>query len=98
MRNPQKILVGEIHLHFGTCLKTCLWNPGTHRHKIVLLSSAYFGLVTNCVVGNPQRIFQKLFNYYLIKKHNPFLGKLSSHTDVAGHQIHDRKKNAEPIC
>ena len=29
-----------------TCLKTCLWNPGTYRHKIVLLSSAQFGLVT----------------------------------------------------
>ena len=28
-----------------TCLKTCLWSPGTYRHKIVLLSSAQFGLV-----------------------------------------------------
>ena len=28
-----------------TCLKACLWNPGTYRHKIVLLSSAQFGLV-----------------------------------------------------
>ena len=28
-----------------TCLKTCLWNPGTYKHKIVLLSSAQLGLV-----------------------------------------------------
>ena len=28
-----------------TCLKTCLWNPGTYRHKVVLLSSAQNGLV-----------------------------------------------------
>ena len=28
-----------------TCLKTCLWNPGTYRLKIVRLSSAHFGLV-----------------------------------------------------
>ena len=34
-----------IHLHFGTYFKTCLWNPGTYRHKIVLLSTAQFGLV-----------------------------------------------------
>ena len=32
-RNPQKFC------------KTCVWNPGTYRHKIVRLSSAYFGLV-----------------------------------------------------
>ena len=38
-------LVNGIHLHFGTCLNTCLWNPGTYRHKIVRLSSAQFGLV-----------------------------------------------------
>ena len=29
--------VNGIHLHFGTWLKTCLWNPGTYRHKIVRL-------------------------------------------------------------
>ena len=34
-----------IHLHFGTYFKTCLWNPGTYRHKIGILSSAEFGLV-----------------------------------------------------
>ena len=34
-----------IHLHFGTYFKTCLWNPGIYRHKIVLLSSTPFGLV-----------------------------------------------------
>ena len=28
-----------------TNLKTCLWNPGTYRHKIVRLSIAQFGLV-----------------------------------------------------
>ena len=27
------------------CLKTCLWNPGTYRHKIVRLSRSQFGLV-----------------------------------------------------
>ena len=34
-----------------TCLKTCLWNPGTYRHKIVRLSSAQFGLVMNYIVS-----------------------------------------------
>ena len=34
-----------VHLQFGTYCKTCLWNPETYRHKIVLLSSAQFGLV-----------------------------------------------------
>ena len=28
-----------------TCLKTCSWNPGTYRHKIVGISSAQFGHV-----------------------------------------------------
>ena len=28
-----------------TCLKTCLWNPRTCRHKTVRLSSAQFDLV-----------------------------------------------------
>ena len=37
--------VSGIHLHFGTILKTCLWNPGTYRHKTVRLSSAQFDLV-----------------------------------------------------
>ena len=27
--------VTRIHLPFGTCLKTCLWNPGKYRHKLV---------------------------------------------------------------
>ena len=26
------------------CLRTCLWSPGTYRHKIVRLSSAQIGL------------------------------------------------------
>ena len=38
-------LVSGIHLHFGKCLNTCLWNLGTHRHKIARLSSAQFCLV-----------------------------------------------------
>ena len=29
----------------STSLKTCLWNPGTYRHKIVRLSSAQLSLV-----------------------------------------------------
>ena len=33
------------HLNFGKCLKFCLWNPGTYRHKTVRLTSAQFGLV-----------------------------------------------------
>ena len=32
MRNPLKFVSG-VHLYFGTYLKTCLWNPGTYRHK-----------------------------------------------------------------
>ena len=27
-----------------TSLKTCLWNPGSYKHKIKRLSSAQFGL------------------------------------------------------
>ena len=38
-------LVGGIHLHFETCLNSCLWNPGTYKNRIVHLSSAQFGLV-----------------------------------------------------
>ena len=38
-------LVSGVHLHFGTCLNTCLWSPGAYRHKNVRLSSAQFGLV-----------------------------------------------------
>ena len=34
-----------------TCLETCLWNPGTYRHKIVRLSSAQFGLVMQDTSG-----------------------------------------------
>ena len=41
----QRNFVRVIHLHFETCFKTFLWNPGTYIHKIVLLSSAQFGLV-----------------------------------------------------
>ena len=40
--------VSGIHIHFGTSLKTCLWNPGIYRHKNVRLSSASFGLVMVC--------------------------------------------------
>ena len=29
------------------CLKSCLWNPGAYRHKIVSISSAQFGPVMN---------------------------------------------------
>ena len=44
MRNPLNFVCG-IHLHFGTYFKTCLWKPGTYRHKIVLLSSAQLSLI-----------------------------------------------------
>ena len=40
-----RIFISGSCLHFGTCLKTCLWNSGTYRHKIVQLSNAPFGLV-----------------------------------------------------
>ena len=33
------------HSNFGTCIKMCLWNPETYRHKSVRLLSAQFGLV-----------------------------------------------------
>ena len=29
---------------YWNMFKTCLWNPGTYRHKILLQSSAHFGL------------------------------------------------------
>ena len=45
VRGIQVNLVSGIHLHFGTCLNTSLWNPGIYSHKIVRLSSAQFGLV-----------------------------------------------------
>ena len=38
-----QVYVRGIHLQFGTCLNTCLWNP--FRHKIKRLSSAQFGLL-----------------------------------------------------
>ena len=44
--------VWGIHLHFGTYFKTCLWNPRTFRYKIVLLSSAQFGLVMVLIIKN----------------------------------------------
>ena len=48
-RNADKIY--EIHLHFGTGLKICLWNPGTYRHKSVRLSSAQFSLVISLIAN-----------------------------------------------
>ena len=39
--------VRGIHLLFGTYFKTCLWNSGSYRHNIVLLSSPQFGLWKN---------------------------------------------------
>ena len=50
-----------------TCLKTCLWNPGTYRHKIVRLSSAQFGLViVFSEINVPQgSIEQKVFTVFL---------------------------------
>ena len=50
-RIPQqgRSLCSFIHLNRSdkilTCLGTCLWNPGTYRHKFVRLSRAQFGLV-----------------------------------------------------
>ena len=45
VRGFHRSFVSRIHLHFGTCLNTSFWNPGTYRHKIVRLSSAQLGLV-----------------------------------------------------
>ena len=45
VRGSHRNVVGGIRLHFGTCLKVSLWNPGTYRHKIVRLCSAQFDLV-----------------------------------------------------
>ena len=39
-----------------TCSKTCIWNPGTCRHKIVCLSSAQFGLVMNQKTVNRKKV------------------------------------------
>ena len=62
-----------IHLHFGTYFKTCLWNPGTYRHKIVLLSSAQFGLVKVQHVYSMQKIWYsknsfRVFWYWLLNE------------------------------
>ena len=35
----------QIHLHFGTSLKTCRGIPGIYRLKIVRLSSTKFSLI-----------------------------------------------------
>ena len=51
VRGIHEVFVGVIRLHFGTCLKIYLCNPGTYRHKIMRLSSAQFGLVM-CSVEN----------------------------------------------
>ena len=45
LRGIHETFVSGIHLHFGTCLKICLWNPRTYRHKTVRLSSAQFGFL-----------------------------------------------------
>ena len=37
--------VSGFHLHFGICVKVCLWNLRRYKHKIVRLSSAQFSLV-----------------------------------------------------
>ena len=44
MRNPLKFCLWN-PLTSWNIFKSCLWNPETYRHKIVLLSSAQFGLV-----------------------------------------------------
>ena len=46
----------EIPLLFVTRLKTCLWNPGTYRHKILRLSSAQSGLVIKVDLNQSKRI------------------------------------------
>ena len=38
LRGGRWNFISKIHLHFGTCSKTCLWNPGTYKHKIVRLT------------------------------------------------------------
>ena len=64
---------------FWTCLKTCLWNSGTYRHKIVRLISAQFDCnefvhwpwlkneindPSNCKAGTKKRIpKKKLFDW-----------------------------------
>ena len=45
VREIHENFVIGIHIHFETCLKICLWSPGTYRHKIVRLYGAQFGLV-----------------------------------------------------
>ena len=40
-----EILFVEFTYILEQYFETCLWNPGTYRHKIVLLSSARFGLI-----------------------------------------------------
>ena len=45
VRGIYETFVSGIHLHFGTKLRNCLWNPGKYRHKIVCPASAQFGLV-----------------------------------------------------
>ena len=45
VRGIHGIFVSGIHFDFGVCVKFCLWNPGSNRHKIERLSSAQFSLV-----------------------------------------------------
>ena len=67
MRNPLKCFCG-IHLRFGTYFKTCLWNPGIYRHKIVLLSSAQFGLVMTVLI-NTLKCYKILFTQQRVVSH-----------------------------
>ena len=39
VRGTHGSFINGNHLHFGTCIKVCLWNPGAFRCKTVRLSS-----------------------------------------------------------
>ena len=69
--------VGGVHSHFGTCLNISLWNQGTYRHKIVLLSSAQLGLV---MFLDAIRCISECWENVLFweKFHSKLIGKLSN--------------------
>ena len=53
-----RIFPSETHSHVVICLKTCLWNLAIHRHQILRLSSAQFGLMLNRIFSYSKKACQ----------------------------------------
>ena len=52
------------------CLKTCLWNAETYRHKNLRLSSAQFGLVMKNFKNYATTILKSVFHFAIANREN----------------------------